>query len=259
MRHILNCLIVLFTLLNFAAVSHAADDVRVFELRIYDTHPGKLDALLARFRDHTVRLFEKHGMINVGYWVPISESDGAGSKLVYVLAHASRDAAKASWAAFRADSDWQAVQKTSEAAGPLLVHPPESIFLKATDYSPLVQPSGSAKEARVFELRTYTTPEGKLDALHARFRDHTRALFEKHGITSIAYWTPLDPDKGAGHTLTYLVAHPNHETAIKSWEAFRADPDWIKAKAASEKDGSLTVQGGVKSVFLKPTDFSTLK
>jgi hypothetical protein len=111
---------------------------------------------------------------------------------------------------------------------------------------------------RVFELRTYTTPPGKLDALKARFRDHTVKLFEKHGMTNIGYWVPQDaPQKD--NTLVYLLAHSSREAAAKSWAAFRTDPDWVKAKAESEKDGPLTIQGGVTSVFLDPTDFSAIK
>ena len=111
---------------------------------------------------------------------------------------------------------------------------------------------------RVFELRTYTAPEGKLDALNARFRDHTLGLFTKHGITNIGYWTPQDAPTSQ-NTLVYLIAHPSREAAKKSWAAFQADPDWVKARTASEVNGRLTVQGGVVSVFLTPTDYSPMK
>src|SRR5262245_50298291 len=80
---------------------------------------------------------------------------------------------------------------------------------------------------RVFELRTYTAPEGKLDALQARFRDHTRRIFDKHGMTSIGYWVPQDaPD--SQNTLIYILAHKNREAAKASWAAFTADPEWQK-------------------------------
>jgi ribosomal protein L3 len=109
---------------------------------------------------------------------------------------------------------------------------------------------------RVFEIRTYTTPPGKLDALKARFRDHTIALFTKHDMTSVGYWVPQDaPMKD--NTLIYVLAHPSREEAAKNWAAFRADPDWVKAKAESEKDGPLTTK--VESVFVDPTDFSPIK
>ena len=118
-----------------SSTGHAQAAPRVFEIRTYTTHPGKLDALNARFRNHTVKLFEKHGMTNVGYWTP-SEGPLAGTTLIYVLAHESRDAAKASWERFRSDPDWVKARSESEAAGPI-VSKIESVFMNATDYSPL--------------------------------------------------------------------------------------------------------------------------
>lgn len=121
-----------------AQFASAADEAstRVFELRTYYTLPGRLDALLARFRQHTCALFEKHGMTNIGYWVPADEKDGSRHKLVYVLAHASRESAKASWAAFSADPEWKAVRTGSEADG-RIVEKVESVFLTPTDFSAL--------------------------------------------------------------------------------------------------------------------------
>ncbi len=109
---------------------------------------------------------------------------------------------------------------------------------------------------RVFELRTYTAADGKLDALKTRFRDHTLKLFEKHGMTNVGYWTPQDAPLSQ-NTLIYILAHESRDAAKKSWDAFRADPDWVKAKAASEVNGPLTTK--VESVFVNPTDFSPLK
>ena len=109
---------------------------------------------------------------------------------------------------------------------------------------------------RVFEIRTYTAAPGKLDALNARFRDHTIKVFDKYGMKSIGYWVPQDaPLKD--NTLIYVLAHESREAAAKSWTAFRADPDWVKAKADSEKDGPLTTK--VEFVFVDPTDYSPLK
>lgn len=239
--------------------SRAAEDTRAFELRIYTTNEGKLPDLLKRFREHTCALFEKHGMENIGYWVPIEEADGASNKLIYVIAHKSRDAAKASWAGFVSDPDWKAAAKASEANGKILAQKPESIFMTATDYSNAIK-TGAGDKERVFEMRTYTTNEGKLDALHARFRDHTMKLFTKHGMTHIGYWVPTDADKGAGSKLIYILAHPSKEAGLESFTAFRADPEWIAAKAESEKNGSLTIaKDGVKSIYMKAVDFSPIK
>jgi hypothetical protein len=109
---------------------------------------------------------------------------------------------------------------------------------------------------RVFEIRTYTTHPGKLDALNARFRNHTVRLFEKHGMTNVGYWVPLDAPL-AENTLIYMLAHKDRETAKKSWDAFRADPDWVKARTESEAQGPIIVK--IESVFVKATDYSTVK
>jgi uncharacterized protein (DUF1330 family) len=246
-----------------SSIVHAADSSPIYELRIYTCNEGKLDALLARFRDHTCKLFEKHGIKNIGYWVPVDEENGSKTTLIYVLEHKSREAAKESFKAFGADPEWQAARKASEEAGKILAKPPESIFMTTTDYSPPVAITKSGKP-RVFEMRTYTTKDGKLDALHSRFRDHTMKLFTKHGMTNLAYWTPTDADKGAGKKLIYILAHDSKEAGLASFAAFRADPDWVKAKAASEaaNGGSLTIEPlteGVKSIYMKATDFSPIQ
>jgi hypothetical protein len=111
-------------------------------------------------------------------------------------------------------------------------------------------------DQRVFELRTYTAHEGKLDALHARFRQHTMRLFEKHGMTNVGYWTPQDAPS-AQNTLIYILAHPDREAAKKNWEAFRSDPEWQKVRSESEAGGPITSK--MESVFLQPTDYSPLK
>ncbi len=110
-----------------------AQNKRVFELRTYYCLPGRLPALLARFRNHTVKLFEKHGMTNVGYWVP-QDSPKSDNTLIYLLAHSSREAAAKSWDAFRQDQDWIKVRTASEADGKI-VEKVESIYMDATDFS----------------------------------------------------------------------------------------------------------------------------
>ncbi|HLW67522.1 MAG TPA: NIPSNAP family protein [Gemmataceae bacterium] len=111
-------------------------------------------------------------------------------------------------------------------------------------------------DARVFELRVYYANPGKMEALHARFRDHTNKLFEKHGMTIIAFWNPTDP-KEAERKLIYVLAFPSQEAAKKSWQAFRDDPDWMKAKAESEKNGVLVEK--VESTYMNATDYSPIK
>ena len=237
----------------------AADkDTRCYEMRVYHAAPGKLDDLHARFRNHTCKLFEKHDIVNVGYWVPVENTE---NKLIYVLAYPSREAREKSWKAFMADPDWQKAWKESEQNGKLVTKV-ESTFLEATDYSPSIKPSVASPE-RTFELRTYTTSAANLAALDSRFRDHTLKLFSKHGMQNLAYWHPMKDQKNADTRLIYLLGHQSKEAAAASFAAFRADPDWIAAKEASEKKagGPLTEGGmaGVKSEFLKPTDYSPTK
>ena len=107
-----------------------------FELRVYHTYEGKLDALLARFRDHTMRIFEKHGIRNVAYWTP-TDDPLKGKTLIYIIAHASREAATASWKAFQDDPEWQKVRQESEANGKL-VEKVDSTFMVLTDFSPTI-------------------------------------------------------------------------------------------------------------------------
>lgn len=246
--------------LALAVLLPAPVEAQVYELRIYTCNEGKLPDLLKRFRDHTCKLFEKHGITNIGYWVPVDKENGADTTLVYILEHKSREAAKESFKAFGADPDWKAAAKASEANGKIVAKI-ESIFMAPTDFSPPVK-VGAGDKPRVFEMRTYTTPEGKLDALHARFRNHTMKLFEKHGMTNLFYFTPTDAEKGKDNKLIYWLAHASKEAGLKSFTAFRTDPDWVKAKGESEKDGSLTLQPqaeGVKSVYMQATDFSPIK
>ena len=122
----------------------------------------------------------------------------------------------------------------------------------ATAASPSV-----AKDSRCFEMRTYTAAPGKFEAMHARFRDHTCALFKKHGMELVGFWIPTDKDKGSDKTLVYLLAHKSREAAKKSWAAFSSDPDWKKAREASEANGKLVEK--VESVFLAATDYSEMK
>jgi hypothetical protein len=107
--------------------------------------------------------------------------------------------------------------------------------------------------ARVFEMRTYVVPEASLAPLNARFRDHTMRLFQKHGITNIGYFTPMDEAKKKT-TLVYLIAHPSQEKAAENWKAFQGDPDW---QAAAKASGVPRPQ--IESVFLTATDYSPIK
>ena len=127
------CLTALTAASTLTAPAVAQQPARVFELRTYTCYEGKLPDLLTRFRDHTVQIFEKHGMTSIGYWVP-QDAPASKNTLIYMLAHPSREAAKKNWAAFGSDPEWQKVQKESEANGKI-VNNVVSVFMEATDFS----------------------------------------------------------------------------------------------------------------------------
>ncbi len=117
--------------------THAAESDAVYELRVYHCYEGKLPDLLKRFREHTTKIFEKHGMKDVAYWLPMDEPQKSNT-LIYILAHPSREAAAANWKAFSADPEWQSVQKASESNGKI-VEKVDSTFMALTDFSPLLR------------------------------------------------------------------------------------------------------------------------
>ena len=131
------------------------------------------------------------------------------------------------------------------------------VFVSGLALGGLIQGRVDAQSrGRVYELRTYTAPEGKLTDLQARFRNHTVKLFEKHGMTNVGYFAPQDAPL-AQNTLIYVLSHKDRETAKQSWAEFQKDPEWVKARTASEVNGRLTTQ--VVSVFMDPLDFSKMK
>ena len=237
-----------------------AENGPVYELRTYHANEGKLDALHARFREHTVGLFEKHGMTNVAYWVP-TEGEQAGKTLIYLLSYPNLEARAASWKAFLSDSDWKAAYAASTTDGKLVASV-DSVFLKPTAWSPAVEVAAQ-QPGRQFELRQYTTNPEKLNNLHARFRDHTLALFTKHGMTNLWYFEVLPDQKEgtppAATTLMYFLAHADDAARQKNFAAFREDPDWQAAAKASEVEGKILIKDGVQSMLLQPTDYSPMK
>jgi len=120
--------------------------------------------------------------------------------------------------------------------------------LAAQQPAPAAAPSGP-----VFEVRTYVASAGRLDDLHARFRDHTIRIFARHGMKSIAYWIPTDQR----NTLVYIIQHESREAAAANWKAFQSDPEWIKVAAASNVNGNIVSR--TESYFATPADYSPIK
>ena len=122
----------------------------------------------------------------------------------------------------------------------------------------LLQPQEivGAQSDRVFELRTYTTNDGKLPNLLARFRDHTTQIFEIHGMSNVGYWVPEDAKDHPASTLIYVISHDSRDAATENWRTFRDDPEWKRVAEESRRDGRIVAN--VESVFMKATDFSRL-
>ncbi len=243
-------------LLALLAADPAARDPKLYELRVYTAAPGKLADLVARVRDDAVPLFAKHGLAGVGYFLP---EPNPGNQFLSVLAHKDRAARDVAFKGFAADPAWQAATAKTDAQGKL-VEKLDEYFLSCTDFSPAVTVEVQSP-ARVFELRRYQSSSGNPTAINARFRDHTVALFARHGMTNLWYWNLADGTKDTKYDLVYLLAHPSKDARTKAFDDFRKDPDWTAAMKASEEKagGSLTAKDGVTSTLLLPTEFSPLK
>jgi pimeloyl-ACP methyl ester carboxylesterase len=241
------------TEVELASASNMPKDTLCYEMRVYTATKGNLNNLLKRFRNYTTKLFEKHGMTNVVYLTPL---DNAEEKVYYVLSYPNRAAREASWKAFMADTAWQSVQKASEINGGLVAKV-ESIFMKTTDFSP--NNFKSSLNSNVWEFRKYTATPNNLPILLERFRGFTVKRFEEYGMANKMYWTVMDGEQDSDKMLYYFLTHPSQEAAKEAFDKFRADPEWIATRKASEVKGggSLTVK--VESIFMVATDFSKLK
>ncbi len=222
-----------------------------FEMRTYYCHPGKLEDLKTRFRDHTMALFEKHGMTNIGYWEPL---DNTENKLVYLLGYPDRASRDRSWEAFGNDPEWKKVYEASHVNGPI-VDSVVSAFYRYSRFSPKIRAENAGP--RIFSLRTYYTFPGKLEALHRRFADHTLEIFERNGIHNLVYLDLDSAEAGADHILTYLVTFPDTAARTASRKRFVDDPAWKAAYEASIRDGRLV--DSITDELLQATDFSPVK
>ena len=214
----------------------------LYESRVYYAVPGKLPAINNRFAEHAVGFFRDHGMGIVGFW---NDEIGHSNQLTYILSYDSMADREEKWAAFRANKAWTEVRAETEANGPLVAKI-RNAFMRLTPYSP--QPKF---ETAVQELRVYEAMPGKIGALHDRFANHTIGLFEKHGIENVAYWTE---EIGTSDQLVYMLGYNSLGDREKSWASFGSDPDWQKARAASEVDGALVRVS--HHTILRPTAYS---
>lgn len=250
--------IIAFCLLAVATLSAAVTtavaqtpDKPLYEIRTYHCNEGKRPDLIARFQNHTTRIFEKHGMENIGYWLSTKEPND----LIYILAFPNKTARDAAWQDFLADDEWKAVYAKSITNGNL-VKSIDSEFLTLNSELTDEIKTNSGLESPVFELRTYYCFPDKFPNIVARFRDYTRALFEKHGMVNVAYFQTVKTDRSQPE-LTYIIAHKNADAAKASWSAFGNDPEWKRVAEESQVDGKIVEK--VVSVYMTALPFSDIK
>jgi hypothetical protein len=233
-------------------------DYTQYELTVFTAKPGKLAAVHDWLRAHHEDVFAKNGATNIAYFTPTGPNPD--NKILAIHRYPSLPALLKTSRAIKADPLWKPMD-TAENAPDSLLESTTTVRLKPTDYSPEF-PLTESQPPRVFELRTYTCPSPeKLFYLHDRFREHTMKLFAKHGMENLVYWQPMDGEQWDVQ-LAYLLSHKSEAAAKESFASFRADPDWLAAKKASEEKagGSLTnAERGVVSEFLEATEYSPLK
>lgn len=220
-----------------------------FEIRKYYANEGKLPDLIKRFEDHTMSLFEKSGMENIMYFLPVDNTDNS---LTYILGYPDEKSRDVMWGKFMNDPEWKKVFEESRVNG-ALVKSVDQTFMKLApglNEMPIPQASG------IFQLRTYTCFDGRLDNLINRFKDHTQDLFAKQGLKNYPYWITVEKD-GSQPKLVYLLADKDQASFEADFQNFAKDPAWVRAKEMSEADGKIVEK--VDAVFFKTLPFSPIK
>ena len=226
----------------------------IHELRIYDTSPGRLPALLDRFPNVIMPFFDKHEMSPVGFW---TDDVGVSNRVTYMLAFDDLAHRERAWAAFRADPERIQAFAYPETDPPFVARARNTI-LRPTSFSPLqkLAPDTSGGGApRIFELRRYNAVPGRrLSALVNRFEKITLGYFQKYKLDLVGFWTD---DIGLNVRLTYMLAFDDLAHRDRAWAAFRADPERIQAFAESERNGPLVAS--IRNTIMRPTSFSPLQ
>jgi hypothetical protein len=235
---------------------------KLYELRFYKANPGKLEALHTRFRDHTLKLFEKHGMENIIYWNVIegTKQDGedALNMMIYVIAHKDEAAREASWKAFMDDPEWKEVYAKSEEGGKILAEAPKSILMRDVDFSPADDVfTTDASESRIYELRQYNDGAARVPFTVDRFGSGEVELFTQAGMQTLKFWRASDDS-----AFIYLLGHKDREAAKSSWGSFMTSfkpfMDKYLAGGKAPKD-DLPKGSGIEARYLKTTDYSPKK
>ena len=220
-----------------------------FEVRKYYANDGKLQDLLNRFENHAMKLFEKVGMENIAYFVPAENTDNS---MTYILGYPDEKSRDRMWAEFGNDPTWKQAKADSEVNGGLVKSVDHTFMVFAQDLNnnPRPMPSG------VIQMRTYFMLNGKVPNIQARFRDHTQDLFEKQGLRNYPYWMTVEKD-GLQPKLVYLLGAKDQVSFDSSFAAFVKDPEWLKARDASEASGKIVEK--IDAVMFKTLPYSPLK
>lgn len=240
-----------FLVLSSVAFAQNAQGIKsnYFEIRKYYAHEGKLDDLIARFENHTFGLFEKSGMENIAYFVPTENEDNS---LTYIMGYPDKASRDRMWDTFINDPEWKKAYAASTADGALVKSIEQTFMVFAPGLNELPKPMPSG----VIQLRTYTCFEGKIYDIQRRFKDHTQALFAKQDLRNYPYWVTVEDD-GSQSKLVYLLGHRDEAAFDFAFQAFLKDPEWIKARDASEASGKIVEK--VDAVMLKTLPISPLK
>lgn len=214
----------------------------LYEFRVYGAAPGKFPAMYDRVAKLNVRFFLKHKIDMMGFW---TDEIGATNRLTYILTFDSMADREKKWTGLVADQSRVRAFRGAEVNGPLFATEYNS-FMQATTYSP--EPKLSSN---IQELRFEHAMPGKLSALNDRFANHTMALFDRHGIESVGYWTEL---VGVHQRVVYMLEYPSLGDRERSWAAFNADSGWQKVRADSEENGPLVRE--CRSSILRLTPWS---
>jgi hypothetical protein len=238
----------LLLLTSFGLHAQSLPKSGYFEMRTYTVHEGKMPDLIQRFQNHTRALFTKHGIENVAYFLSEEEPQ---KKLTFIIGYPSATERDIRWGNFTNDPEWKAVAKASEANGPIVQKVDQVFMVWAQGLNSAKNPRSSA----IFQLRTYHLLPGRLDAIQARFRDHTQALFEKQGLSNYPYWVTVEKD-GVQPKLVYLIGHQSKDEFNAAFGRFVADPEWIRARDASEVSGKIVEK--IDALFFIALPFSPM-
>ncbi|SIO15087.1 NIPSNAP family protein [Algoriphagus halophilus] len=247
----ISLLTLLGVLFSLSAFSQQAANLKsnYFEIRKYYANPGKLPDLIKRFQDHTVALFEKSGMENVAYFVPVENNDNS---LTYILGYPDEEARDRMWNQFLNDPEWKKAYQESIVDGALVSKIDQTFMTLAPGLNEMPMPSKSG----VFQLRVYTCLDGKIDNLIARFKDHTQDLFARQGLKNYPYWITSEKE-GGQPKLVYLLGHEDKAKFEAAFQNFLKDPDWVAARDASEANGKIVEK--VDATFFTTLPFSPMK